>query len=222
MPYYSLRITPEEISKDAAPKAYKHLFRDMIKQYQLSVWALAWEKLNKYLEDCKPHYHFNFITEAPKPTIRAFITRWSDFGQIKGKNAYSLSAYTEPDDASRWWRYCFKERCLEHSGLDALYDISNISLLAVDERKRSSLWNIEKRENLEKKTSQYCRYEKKVEAYAKKNNVNQQIIFCKFLELCISDNKTINHKQLLGWTHLYLLKHNFMTPVDYYKLYLPR
>lgn len=218
MPYYSLRLTPGKIS-DSHPKHYRLLFKELLKQYDIRSWALAWEKLNKYLEPCDPHYHFNFITDAQKETVRSYITRWNLFGNIKGKTCYALSSYIQPEDEQRWWRYCFKEECLGHRGLEDVVDLSNISLLATDERKRSAVWNVEKREKIDSKKSQFERYEKHVEQFAKKHNINQQIIFCKFLELVVSDKKSVNHKQLLSWSHLYMLKHNYLTPIQYYNLY---
>lgn len=220
MPYYSLRLTPSKISQDSTPLQYRHLFRQIVAKYDVKQYALAWEKLNKYLEDTTPHYHFNFITDSKQATIRAFVTRWDDFGTIKGKEMYALSSFPEPNDTSRWWRYIFKENCIAHLGIDDVYDISNISLLAMDERKRSSLWNIEKREKKEAKNSQYLRYEKKVETFSKKNPLNQAIIFTQFLSHTIQDNKVVNYRQLLGFTHLYMIKHKYMTPIQFYNLHL--
>ena len=216
MPFYSLRITPEEITKISPPHHFCLLFKDLIVLYALDQYALCIERLNKYLEPCKKHYHFNFTCSTNKETIRAYITRWGTLGQIKGKAAYSLSSYPEPNNEERWWRYCFKEKILKHRGLEEVLDVSNASLLAIDERKSASIYHIKKREMNEQNKTVYQRYEAKLDK-SKTPLVDQATIFVEILQFAMLENKSIVHKQILGFTHLYMLKRNLISHLQYYE-----
>lgn len=219
MQYYSLRLTPKFISptlEDSTPQPiFRKMFAQMIKQYKINQWALCYEKINNCGKPCQHHFHFNFLAKAKREAIRKYILRYNP--NIKGKECYALSGYITPDNPQRWWRYCFKENILCHSGLP--YNIDEISLLAKDERMRTILYNKQREKDKENQRSVFQRFEIKLKKYSKSHNLNQKIIFLQFLSYTILEKKSINHKTILGYTHLYMILHNIMTPEEFYNTY---
>lgn len=218
--YYSLRLTPKFISPtldDHHPHPiFKKMIAGLIKLYKIRVWALCYEKVSTTTGlPTTPHFHFNFLASDKREAIRKKITR--DNPNIKGKECYALSVHKTPDNPQRWWRYCFKENILCHSGLP--YNIDEISLLAKDERMRTIIYNKQREKDKENRRTVFQRFETKLKKYSKSNNMNQKIIFLQFLSYTILEKKSIVHKQILGYTHLYMILHNYMTPDEFYALY---
>lgn len=217
---YGLRLTPCEIDASANPQDFLHLFKDLIRTYDLKDYALGHEKLNKFGEPTKPHFHFNFLCDANKQAIQTHIRRWYMY-KIKGKTMYALTRYPEPDNFNRWFRYVAKEKLLRklcNGFTDAEFD--EMELLAKDERKRSIKFNIEKRELCMQKQTLYDKYAKKIDE--DKNLIpTYKNIWLKFLELYTIDKKVINTLSIKGYTHLYMLTRKHITPLKFYQLSNP-
>lgn len=199
--YFSLRLTqtPDISGND--------IFRKMILLYNIKNYALCFEILDKYLEPTLPHWHLNFIAVAKKTTIQ----EWLNKRGIKTNAMYALSSYSLPDNVTRWWRYTMKENLLE-SNLDASFNINNMTLIAKDERKRASIFNIAKRASKEERSTLY----QKIEVLLKKKHVmNPHAVFKFILNYYLENNMSVNPNTIKGYTHLYLLKEGII-PIDDY------
>lgn len=208
--YYSLRLTPSFIDpSNSDPSDVEQLFHNIIDLYKVQEWVFCFEKLNKYLEPCAPHYHFNFVCDAKKCAIAKYITRYPHF-KIRGKSAYSLSS-DQPTSLIRWWRYCFKENPLYWSPLPI--DVIKQTLLAKDERQQCAIFNKERRDS--KKSTLFTRI---CTALDKKVNslTSTKRIWIAILEYYMEHNLSINRNNLMGYTHLYMLKKGLVTPGSLY------
>lgn len=227
---YGLRLTPCQIDPSANPMKFIYLFKDLIRQYNLIDYALGFEKLNKYGEPTKPHFHFNFLCDAEKATIQTYIRRFEMF-VIKGKTMYALSRHPEPDDFNRWFRYVAKEHLLRKycKGFSEK-ELDEMVLLATDERKRSIAFNLEKRTFLLQKQTLFDRFSNKIDKLLQSNsadisgNNNVMVdvysyrnIWIHFLKLYIKEKNAINPQTIKGYTNLYLLTRQLITPTQFFE-----
>lgn len=215
---FSLRLTPQEIDPSANPASFIHLFKGLIRTYNIKDYALGWEKLNKYGEPTKPHYHFNFIADAKKETIQTFVRRYDSY-TIKGKTMYAVSRHPEPDDFNRWFRYVAKENLVRSmcKGFTTT-ELNEMEMLAKDERKRSVAFNINKRKIALEKNTLYDKYEKKLDIYFNKSKQPQtyKTVWLRFLYLYVEDRKSINPQTIKGYTNLYLLQNKCITHEQFF------
>lgn len=215
---YSLRITPIKIDPSGSqnPGIFILIFKELIYKYSIENYALGYEKLNKYGEKTHPHFHFNFLSDAKKETIAAYIRRM-DGWNIKGKEMYALSVYPDPDDYDRWFRYVAKEKLIRKfcSGFTEK-QLDEMELLAKDERARAIKYNIEKRELLLKKSTLYERYSKELCNSLQKNEMDYKSIWLGFLKLYIRDLKVINPSSITGYTFLFQLQQKVISEEEFF------
>lgn len=216
---YSLRLTPPKIDASARHVDFLPIFKDLMHKYSLEDYALGYEKLNKYGEPTLAHFHFNFLADAKKETIAAYIRRMDRFN-IKGKEMYALSCHAEPDDYARWFRYVAKERLLRKfcKGFTEK-ELNEMEILAKDERARSVKYNIEKRELIREKSTLYDRYSKEIVNNLKKEEMNYKRVWLGFLKLYIRDKKVINPLCITGYTHLFQLSHKIITQEEFFRVH---
>lgn len=227
MPYFSIRLTPCAFL-DPSKNAQQHLnlcmpmFREFISSYSLDTYIICYEYLDKYLEKTNPHFHFNFLCEKEKETVRVHFLRICESilnVKPKGNKQYALSVHTEPDCIHRWFRYCVKERSAYKisKGFTDL-ELQDMAKLAQDERKRASTYNIQKRDNKKERSTIFQRYSVIIEKDLGSSNIsiNYQTIWLKFLDLFIKNDNAINPHTLGGYSHLFLLKKGIITPHEFY------
>lgn len=210
--YFSLRLTPEFLPIDSSATT---IFSKLIDVYKLIYFGSVYEVKNKYLEPCKPHWHFSFISDGKKETIQHYLT--THF-HLKGNEMYALSEWKSVDE-HRFWRYLMKESELVLSSLPWLrlnYNIQELTLLSREERLHASKYWIEKRERSEKKLSlfdklmTYLDKNKKLQAYCSGSNV-----FSSILRYYIKNDLNVNPRTISGYTDLYLLKKGIIPVSDY-------
>lgn len=166
--YYSLRITPSKFNTDFKKTLF--IIKKILKRKDTdnSLYIFADEKINKFGEETHRHWHFNFISDTTKESLRRWILRQFADREMKitGNDSYSFSDYAEPDDIKRWVRYLMKEKWVPSlSKLDefSAEDIQNMELMAKDERKRSIEFQIKKREQHNSKKTVLDRLKKHFE-----------------------------------------------------------
>lgn len=204
--YFSLRLTPsftDPSNCDASMNV--QLFYDIIEHYKVQSYVICYEELNKYLEPCAPHYHFNFVCDEKKNTIAKYITRYKPF-KIKGKSAYSLSASTDIN-LIRWWRYCLKENPLYWANLPI--DVIKQTLLSQDERQQTAIFNKERRDS--KKSTLFTRVCSHLDGKVEKLTSTKRI-WIEILKYYMDNDLSINRLNIMGLTHLYMLKKGMITP----------
>lgn len=210
--YFSLRLTVEYLPLDSSASV---IFSKLISNYKLSIFGSCFEHKNKYLESCRPHWHFSFISDEKKETIQHYLN--VKFG-LKGNEMYALSSYRDVNPA-RFWRYLMKESDLVLSSLplsDLNYSIAELTMLSREERLHASLYWIQKRERLQKKFSLfeklmiYLDKNKKLQAYC-----SGQFVFSSIVEYYIKNDLNINPRTISGYTDLYLLKKRIISVSDY-------
>lgn len=213
---FSLRITPSEIDSSANPQSFLLLFKVLIRQYDIQEYATGWEILNKYGEPTKPHYHFNFLADAKKETIGAYIRRWPPH-VIRGNNMFALCKYSTIEDYKRWFRYVAKEKLiLKMCKGFTTEEWEQMQLVAKDERKRSIKYNLEKREYVLKKSTLYDRYKKQLKG------TSYREIWLEFLNLYIKDKKIINPATIRGYTNLYMLEKKYISSLEFFLMHNPQ
>lgn len=214
--YFQLRVTPEAF-KCPFDRAIL-IVKSIMHQYDIDeeCYITADEKLNKYGEEIKRHFHFNFICEGKKDTIQKYIRKWyHDRDYVcKGNKCYSLVEVEEPDDIKRWLRYLMKEKYL--GKLTRIpyppEEIKEMELLAKDERSRNKELNLKKREQLLKKKTYIDGVFEKLE---KEGLRTEEDIFC-FIAKCYVQDGCPNHTTIMGYTHRYMLQNGLKTYRDYY------
>lgn len=214
---YSLRLTPSKIDPSGNPMNLIHMINSCIGTYKLKDYALGFEKLNKYGEATAPHFHFNFLCDSTKEAIAQWVRRYPLYN-IKGNAMYSLSRHPDPDDYYRWFRYVFKERSLrKHCKGFTTEEMDKMELLAKDERARSVKFNVEKREQLIKKSTLYERYAKKLDKLFPLKKIDYKKIWLKLLSFYVEDKKAVNPQTIKGYTWLYLLKTGVLSNEQFYE-----
>lgn len=216
--YFQLRFTPLLMDPSLNPSHCLEVFHQLIKTYNLTEYALCFEKQNKYLEPTHHHFHFNFQCFKKKETIRTQFLRICDneLGKHpKGNTQYMLQCLAEPDDIERWWRYIFKENpILKLCKSFTEKEIEEMTLVARDERKRAAKHWLAKRDTKEERQTMFQRYSAEI----KKQDIimNYKNVWLAFLKLYMENDNAINPKTLQGYTHLFLLKEKIITPEEFY------
>lgn len=215
--YFQLRVTPCAF-KCPFEKAIL-IVKSIMLQYDIDeeCYITADEKLNKYGEEVKRHFHFNFICEGKKDTIQKWIRKWyHDRDYVcKGNKCYSLVEVEEPDDIKRWLRYLMKEKYL--GKLTRIPyppdEIKEMETLAKDERSRNKELNQKKRDKL---LSKQTMFDKICEKLDKETIVSKKDIFCFIAKYYVEEGKPVNYQTIEGYTYNWMLKKKIISYEDYY------
>lgn len=226
MSFVQLRITPCEIldiSKVSQPDLMLfHTGLKQILQESDGDYVACYERLNKFGEATKPHFHANFeyADNILKNTLAKRIkTVFTKLGlpKFKGNKHYSLAIVPEPEDYHRWYRYCFKENYIK-SLTKTDINIDELILLAKDERKRSVQANVENREKTITKITLYDRLKTFLEKQNLKKGTTRKKVFCHVLNYYKTEKKALNANTMRGYTDLYMIEKEWITPEMYYDL----
>lgn len=230
MGYYSLRITLGELFnvEDVAlteqhRRRVKYLIKDLIREKVAkdTNYVLGMEKKDKYGDDTKYHYHFNFESDDSKDTLRKWIVRKSEKSdmKLKGNKVYCLQQHTEPEDYDRWFRYCLKEK---HSKSILRYDpgeegktLEDLILLAKDERERSQKANREQRDKINEKRTYYDKIVEMLDTLGVKSRKDIYISICKKY---VDDGKPCNPLTVRGYTNTYMLGRKLISFEAFYEM----
>ena len=227
MPYLQLRITFDPSSNRNAKSVFS-LLRSFTRNWLVPAHAnpeppeytAGQENLNKYGEQCDPHYHLNAYFDPPdlKDPLRS-AKNWlrknaisRDF-TLKGNKIWSCTLVEEPKDYDRWIRYPLKE-----APVPALTSISGerlkqLHLLAYEERKRSVEINVMKREKAVDKISLKDKLFKHLSGLDPQGH---QDIWLAILNYYTQEGKAINFQTINGYTILYQLHIKEITPLQAY------
>ncbi len=215
MTYFQLRISHgcEEL------KNFRHnfimLFKYLIRTKNIDTYALCEEKIDKFGNETTKHFHFNFLHTDSKETMRTYILRKLEKQDIKlrGNKQYMLQAITEPEDFSRWMRYCFKEKILEYKIEEEMFDADLQTKLAKDERARSIEHNKKVAEKQKEKSTFYDRMEKSLIKKGLKDKID---IFIAMVEFYQAEKKSVPSTTIDGYVVLFMLNQKIITPRQYY------
>lgn len=226
MSFVQLRITPCEIldiSKVSQPDLMLfHKGLRLILEESDGDYIACYERLNKFGESTKPHFHasFEYADTILKNTLAKRIKNvFIKLGlpKFKGNKHYSLSIVPEPDDYQRWYRYCLKENYIK-SLTKTDMDIETLSLLAIDERKRSVEANIKNREKTINTITLYDRLKKFLNSLDLKKGTTRKQVFCHVLNYYKTEKKALNASTMRGYADLYMIENEWITPENYYDL----
>ena len=201
----------------------KYLLNDIINEKVSSGtnYVLGIEKKDKYGDDTKKHYHFNFESDDSKDTLRKWIVRRSEQKEIKlkGNKVYCLKQFPEPKDYDRWYRYCLKEkhskkytRYKPYEGDTAFDDLVK---LAKDERQRTQQINRDKREKMNEKRTYYDKICEMLDKEGVKNRKDIYIAICKKY---VEDGKPVNAMTVKGYTNTYMLGRKLISFEAFYEM----
>lgn len=223
MPYFGLRLTLGEIfnvpDEELKPEhlhrityLINHLIREKIdKEYD---YILGKEKLNKFGEKTKFHYHFNFYSDDKLETLRKSIIRKSESLEykLKGNKMYCLQSFPEPDDYHRWFRYCMKEKYdkkyTKYTPEENDPTLAQLQMMAKDERKQTVLANIKVRsKQLDKRTL----FDKIVKHLEKKDLKTYEEIYIAIFDYYVAEGKPVNDITIMGYTYNYMVRIKLMT-----------
>lgn len=226
MSFVQLRITPCEIM-DVSKVSFEDLkiFHFGLQQIVTDTdgdYVCCYEKLNKFGEATKPHFHasFEYADTVLKNTLAKKIKNvFFKLGlpKFKGNKQYSLQVIPEPDDYQRWFRYCLKERYIKDLTKTDM-DIEKLEMLAKDERKRAVQSNILNREKTLNKITLYDRLKKSLEDLNLKKGTTRKQVFCHVLSYYRKENKALNPTTMRGYADLYMIEKEWITPSMYYDL----
>ena len=230
MPYFGLRLTLGEIfnkpddqlepmHKQRITYLLKHLIREKVTPD--TDYVLGIEKLNKFGEITKKHYHFNFYSDDSKETLRKSIVRKSDELEykLKGNKMYCLQSFPEPDDYFRWFRYCMKEKYSKkftrYTQEEGAPSLDELEMMAKDERKQTVLANKKVREKqLDKRT-----YFDKIKKHLEKMDLKtEHDIYIEITKYYVKDGKPVNSQTIQGYTNNYMIMKNLMTYEEFYQI----
>lgn len=157
MPYYQLRVTPCQFNLEFNTALTVIPFIQKRSGFDPEMYITCDEKINKFGEECKRHFHFSFFADDKKDTLqKAIRTYYSEKDVVcKGNKCYCLQEIEEPADVKRWLRYSMKEKWIPQLTVLPFSDeeIKNMEIVAKDERQRGIDHNIKKRQKLlEKQT----------------------------------------------------------------------
>lgn len=241
MPYLQLRITldPKAIpippAAEEPPRSYDAVL-GLIKVFRLkwvpneasSEYTCGFEKLNKFGEDCDPHFHFNCYFEQPDlkdplRSAREFLKREAIARgfRLKGNKVWSCTLVEEPKDYRRWIRYPLKEGSPSsmNCSFSSLF-LDELQKEAEIERKRGIELNILKREKLADKTSfrdkLFDHLDDSLITDASGSLPSHQTIWITILEFYQSQGKAICFKTVSGYTIGYQLHIKAITPTQCY------
>ena len=112
--YYDLRIVPEAFGCPfgLALGIVKHLLKNP--KVETDNYIVADEKVGSKGEKIHHHFHFRFIADYKKDSLKKAIIRWFQEKEFKitGNAAFAVNEYNEPENVERWFRYCMKEKYL--------------------------------------------------------------------------------------------------------------
>lgn len=220
--YFGLRITPE-IFGCPFPLALgivKYLLKN--KKVETDMYITADEQLDKFGENTHRHFHFNFIADYKKDSLRQLIVRWfadRDY-KITGNDSYALSSYNEPDDEKRWFRYCMKEKYIPQLTNLSEYDedeLKTMEACAKDERAITIGLNLKQREKLQSRQTLYD----KLEAYLLGSGIefkNNEQLFLKILDYYCENTHPVDPRVIDRYVNLYMLRNNLITKKQFYDL----
>lgn len=234
--FYSLRITlgkvfnladDTEITTEHRARI-KYLIAALVREKVTpgTNFVLAKEKKNKYGEATHFHYHFNFESEVEKESLRKWITRQAiknDY-RLRGRACYCFQQMPNVTDYHRWFRYCLKEnysttytRFAEEEGAAVPMSLSDLILLARDERARSIAHNLETRERLQNKATYFDKIVKKLGSLEPKLTTEKQIYIYITTYYC-EDRKPVNPTTIKGYTYNYMLSQKLLSYEEFYNL----
>ncbi len=220
--YYSLRVTPAQFNCPFGLSLA--IVKKLLKKNSVEkdMYILADEKLDKFGEPTHHHWHFNFISEDTKESLQRWITRqYAKMEYIcKGNASYALTAYDEPEDLKRWYRYCMKEKWVPQYTKLSEFDkeeLDALELCAKDERKTTISLNIAKRAKQQNKTTMFDKLEKHIDSL-KKNLKTFRSINIEIIKYYVSQGHSLNVKTVDGYTNLYMIRKKLLSPEDFYDI----
>lgn len=229
MSYYSLRITLGElfnVADEDITTEHKQRVKNLInaivtnKVCEKKNYVLAKEKKNKYGDDTKYHYHFNFQSDDTKDTLRKWILRRAEKSDmvLRGNKIYALAQHTEPEDYCRWFRYCLKEkydkRFTKYNPKEGQSPLEDLIKLAKDERERTQKINREQREKLNEKKTYYDKLCEKLDEEKVSSDKDVYISICKKY---VEDKKPVNTTTIGGYTNTYRLERGHISYELFYQ-----
>lgn len=219
--YYSLRITPDEFSCPfpISLSVITHLIKSKYVDLS-SPYLTADEKLDKYGSETKRHFHFNFLSDTKKDTLQKAIRKFfADRDYIcRGNKCYALADHDEPDDMTRWLRYCMKEKWLPAlSNLTDYTDeeIKMMETLSKDERQRAIEAN---RKHLQKINERETYFDKITKHLEKKELKDYRSIYIEIARYYVEDKKPVQHNTIKGYTYQYLISHSYITYDEFFNM----
>lgn len=221
--YFGLRITPEKFNCPfgLALKIIKHLLAHP--KVEKDMYICADETINHLGEKTHHHFHFNFQADFKHDSLSKNIKRWfldHDY-KITGNDSFSLTAFNEPEDVDRWYRYCMKEKYLPQYTKLGDYSPEQIKQMEVcskDERTRSIKYNIEKEKKKNEKKSMFQRVEIHLNKL-EKDLKTFKAVYMEILQYYIENEiPSLNSRTIDGHTNLYLLKNKIITADEFYDI----
>ena len=217
-PAETLGKTDEELSKDEMLLFYKSIEEIVTKSD--GNYTVGFEKLNKYGEPTKHHYHVCYeladtvLKNTLAKSIKKVFTK-NGLPQLRGNSMYSLQVLPEPEDYERWIRYPLKERCVRT--LTKIEDLDRLEMVAKDERRRSIQANCLQREKIRQTKSFYDKMEEKLlkDKVEYKTHKEIFIAMCKYYA---DQKKGINYRTIDGYANLFMVTHKLITYDHFYEL----
>jgi len=219
--YYSLRVTPEEFNipfNEALQLVATYFIQDG--RCDSDGFITADEKKNKFGEETKRHFHFNFTSDKKKDTIQKGIRSfYSERGYVcKGNRCYSLQQCDEPEDYDRWFRYCMKEKYLKKLTRSSEVDFKTLEILAKDERQQSIKHNIASRAKLLDKSTLYDKLIMDLTKSDPKPN-DYKSIWSFIVQWYVEQKKPVNMTTIKGYTINYCISEKIITSDMLYEKY---
>lgn len=219
--YYSLRITPEEFKipfNEALALVANYFIADG--RCDSDGYITADEKKNKYGEDTKRHFHFNFTSDKKKDTIQKGIRSfYSERGYVcKGNRCYSLQQCDEPEDYDRWFRYCMKEKYIKKLTRSSEIDFEKCEMLAKDERQQSIKHNVANRAKLLDKSTLYDKLIMDLTKLDPRPN-DFKSIWSFIVQWYVEQKKPVNLTTIKGYTITYCISEKIITSDMLYEKY---
>lgn len=220
MSYYSLRITSplldsiQDLSGCCCDVPAIALVYDFIKKHispkGVFPWVLAIENLDKYLEKCATHLHFNFHSSKKLKSLQRLI-RLAGF---TGNKMYSLTRHEEVDHTS-FFGYCLKqESAIYDSNLpgEILYPMR---IKAVHQRELAAVYHKKCRAKAMEKNSLADRLCLDISNNPVKLSSYREI-YLFILQWYVEHSKGVCHKTIQAHTQLYRLKHKLLSFSEFY------
>lgn len=217
MPYFQLRVTPGEFSCPF-PESLG-IVKSILKRPKTDskCYITCDEHLNKFGEETKRHFHFNFFADEKKDTLQDATRKYyASLDYVcKSNKCYSLSVVDEPDDIKRWLRYCMKEKVIFKLTKLPYSDeeVKIMTALAKDERARSIEYQLKKRLKTMEKNSYYDKLCNKLDKMDLKTFRQINIELCK---MYVTDGKPVCVRTIDGYTNNYLLKNSLISYEEFY------
>lgn len=222
-PGVTLGKTDEELSKDELQQFYNGI-KEIVSKSD-GDYTVGFEKLNKYGEPTRHHFHvcYELSDTVKKNTLMKTIKRvFTGLGlpQFKGNSMYALQVLPEPNDWERWIRYPLKEKSIPSLCKLDEGELDRLTLLAKDEHKRAMESNVAQREKMREKNSFYD----KLEEHLLKDKVQYKthkeifIAMCKYYAEQTSPRKGLNPVTISSYANLFMVTHKLMTYDHFYDI----